>query len=159
MVLKRSFLKIKELNLIESMKSESMCRMIFQHFVQQRFVKCRPSFLGTFELDGYCKKHELAFEYNGIQHYQYVPYFHSSYSKFERQQENDQRKRDLCLRHGLILITIPPIYTIHTMPATTYFIHDQLLRAERTRSDVYMVNRCPRTALVNFAYNSPNSTF
>jgi len=125
------------------MRSEALCRYLFQYFTEQTFDKCRPKFLGGLELDGYCRKHEIAFEYNGIQHYRYTPYFHDSFCAFERQQERDQRKQDLCQRYGLVLMTVPYTYTPRNGTAMSYFVHGQLLRTERLRSQVYMVNRSP----------------
>ena len=125
------------------MRSEALCRAMFQYYVQEPFVVCNPSFLNKFELDGYCKKHEIAFEYNGIQHYRYTPFFHKSYKAFQLQQERDRIKNDLCKRYGLILITVPHIYNVRNALPMSYFIHHHLLKTEQIRKQNYMVNRCP----------------
>ena len=125
------------------MRSEALCRYLFQYFTEQPFPKCRPHFLGGLELDGYCAKHEIAFEYNGVQHYKYTSSFHKSYHDFERQQERDYRKKDLCQRYGLVLMTIPYTYSTRNGTAMSYFVHDQLVRTERIRNQLYMVNRSP----------------
>ena len=127
------------------MRSESLCRYLFQYFTEQSFTKCRPKFLGGLELDGYCSKHDIAFEYNGIQHYKYMSSFHTSYHDFERQQERDYRKGVLCQRHGLVLMTIPYTYNVRNKTAISYFVHDQLVHTERLRNQIYMVNRVPMT--------------
>jgi len=123
-------------------KSEEGCRMIFHHFVQRSFVNCRPHFLSGLELDGYCRTHELAFEYNGIQHYQYYKKYHRSYRDFERQLERDERKNRLCRQHGLILMTIPHTYAFYNLYPMSVFIYDSLLDAEKQRNQFYIVNRC-----------------
>lgn len=128
-------------------KSEEACRKIFQYFVQRSFINCRPSFLGGLELDGYCKSHELAFEYNGIQHYKYYPAYHKSIRSFEKQLERDHRKNKLCKEYGLILMTIPYTYTFHSIYPMAKIIHFHLVQAESTRSQTYMVNRCPSVFL------------
>ncbi len=55
--------------------SEEICRVIFEQIFQQKFIKCTPAYLqssfgGVMEIDGYCEKLNIAFEYQGIQHYQ-----------------------------------------------------------------------------------------
>ena len=95
------------------------------------------------ELDGYCKKHELAFEYNGIQHYQFYRSFHRTIKDFERVQERDFRKNKICKEYGLILMTIPYTFTFYNSLPMGNFIYQQLLEAERTRNEYYIVNRCP----------------
>ena len=123
-------------------KSETVCRSIFQYVVQYTFVPCRPSFLGQLELDGYCRRYELAFEYNGIQHAQFHPYFHRSYRDYECQLERDERKNRLCQRYGLLLMTIPHRYTHRRILPMTDFIARQLSNAEYQRGETYATHRC-----------------
>ena len=123
------------------MKSEETCRRLYQYFVQQRFINCRPDFLRGLELDGYCKKYELGFEYNGIQHYQFYPPFHRTKRHFEHQQERDYRKGVLCQRYGLHLMVIPYRYTFKT-PIIADVIYKELTEAERVRGETYIKTRC-----------------
>jgi hypothetical protein len=58
------------------------------------------------ELDGFCKELSIAFEHHGIQHYEFTPFFHQTPSKFERTQELDREKSELCQRHGVSLIVV-----------------------------------------------------
>lgn len=46
-------------------------------------------------------------EFDGRQHYEYVPYFHKTISGYKRQQEWDRRKNKYCLMHGIPLIRVP----------------------------------------------------
>ncbi len=46
-------------------------------------------------------------EFDGKQHYEYVPYFHKNYSGFLKQQERDRQKNRYCLMHQIPLIRIP----------------------------------------------------
>ena len=46
-------------------------------------------------------------EFDGRQHYEYIPYFHKNISGFKRQQEWDRRKNKYCLMHHIPLIRIP----------------------------------------------------
>jgi len=128
---------------MKGVRSEEVCRHLFQHFVQKPFISCKPSFLGKLELDGYCKFHELAFEYNGIQHYHWLKRFHYTKRDFERQLERDFRKRKLCKEYGLILCTIPYQFNNYTVYPMAKEIFRQLLLAESKRNEIYMINRCP----------------
>jgi hypothetical protein len=63
--------------------SERICRRLFEFiFPNHRFAKERPKWLTnpdtnrSLELDGYCDDLKMAFEYQGIQHYKFVPHHH-----------------------------------------------------------------------------------
>jgi hypothetical protein len=88
-------------------KREKECRRWFEHFTGIGFPKLRPVWLGGLELDGYCESLNLAFEYQGEQHYRYVEYFHKTPEELEKQTERDFRKQTLCQGRGVILIQIP----------------------------------------------------
>ncbi|MDN5215503.1 hypothetical protein QQ020_25725 [Fulvivirgaceae bacterium BMA12] len=59
------------------------------------------------ELDGYSKSLNFAFEYNGIQHYEYVSYFHKNYENFKLLKEKDYLKQKTCGEKGIKLLVIP----------------------------------------------------
>ena len=59
------------------------------------------------ELDGYAQSLGLAFEYQGHQHYEPVPYLYSNLDKFKQRQQDDECKRHLCVQHGVTLLEIP----------------------------------------------------
>lgn len=48
----------------------------------------------------------VAIEYNGRQHYSYIPYFHKSKKEFIDQQNRDIKKREYCKQNGILLIEI-----------------------------------------------------
>jgi len=49
-------------------------------------------------------------EYNCIQHYKYVPFFHKTKDSFYNQKYRDDMKRRLCRENGITLIEVP--YTV-----------------------------------------------
>ena len=53
------------------------------------------------------KKLICLIDFDGRQHYEYVPYFHKTYSGFLKSQERDRRKNKYCLMKGIPLIRIP----------------------------------------------------
>jgi hypothetical protein len=62
-------------------------------------------------LDIYLPEHDIAFEYQGYQHYS--PSSHSklppneAFIQFENQRDRDLEKRILCKQHGIRLYEIP----------------------------------------------------
>ncbi len=99
---------------IES-KGEAECRRVLQYLFKRRFDKARPDFLrnpvtgGHFnlELDCFDPELKIAVEYNGVQHYKYVPYFHKNKEAFLNQKYRDQMKRQKCKENGILLIEVP----------------------------------------------------
>ena len=49
-------------------------------------------------------------EYNGKQHYKYIPFFHDTLEDFKKQLRRDKEVRDYCERNQIKFIEIP--YTI-----------------------------------------------
>ena len=96
-------------------KGEIECRKVLTQLFKKPFRKERPDFLrnpvtgGNFnlELDCYNEDLRLAVEYNGIQHYKYVPYFHRNNDHFLTQKYRDDMKRRLCNENKVNLIEVP----------------------------------------------------
>lgn len=89
-------------------RSEETVRSIFEGEFKTSFQKQRLVWLNGLELDGYNEDLRLAFEYNGIQHYQYNNFFHKKdTTNFEKQQERDKQKLELCKQQNVDLIIIP----------------------------------------------------
>lgn len=90
--------------------SERTCRRILEFIFKVPFRKFRPVWLNKMELDGYNEELQLAFEYNGAQHYETVPYWHKTEDAFLKQKERDRIKAEKCSEHGVYVIRIP--YTV-----------------------------------------------
>ena len=96
-------------------KGEIRCREVLEKIFSRRFDKSRPNFLnnpvtgGNFnlELDCFNKELGLAVEYNGQQHYKYVPYFHKNKEAFYNQKYRDELKRRMCKDNNIVLIEVP----------------------------------------------------
>lgn len=95
-------------------KGEKECRRVLQKYFNKPFDKARPDFLrnpvtgGDFnlELDCYEESLGLACEYQGIQHYKYVPYFHKNKEAFLNQKYRDDMKKRICSQYGIRLIEV-----------------------------------------------------
>jgi hypothetical protein len=93
-------------------KTEEKCRKILKELTGFEFTKVRPFFLKYYtghnlELDGYNPLLNMAFEYNGVQHYKFCKFFHTSIEDFEEQQRHDNFKKERCRALGIKLIEIP----------------------------------------------------
>lgn len=102
-------------------KGELECRRVLQEIFSRSFAKDRPNFLrnpvtsngiesNNLELDCFNSELKLAVEYNGIQHYKYIPYFHKTKDAFQNQKYRDYMKREMCEKNGITLIEVP--YTV-----------------------------------------------
>jgi hypothetical protein len=83
-------------------------------------VHVRPN---SSKFDQYNDDLKLAFEYNGEQHYNFVPLFHTTERDLVKQKEHDNIKKECCKKHNVTLIVIP--YTVCTDDILDYMI-DQL---------------------------------
>jgi len=100
-------------------KHEKYCRKVFETLLNCEFPKVKPDFLRypetnyKLELDGYNPDLYLAFESNGIHHYEYHEHFHKGdVANFIKQQEHDRFKAQKCEDNGVFLVVIP--YTVNT---------------------------------------------
>lgn len=96
---------------------EEVCRQTLVEAFGKKFNKTRRlEWLKTaegarMEIDCYDEELKIGVEYNGAQHYTEIKQWHRDDSAFQRQQERDKVKRQLCEEHGLTLIEVP--YTVH----------------------------------------------
>lgn len=106
-------------------RGEAECRRVLQKYLQKPFPNCRPDFLrnpvtgGRFnlELDCYDDSLKLAVEYNGAQHYKYIPYFHKNKEAFLNQKYRDDMKRRICRENRVNLIEVPNTVPVEKIEA------------------------------------------
>lgn len=95
---------------------ERISRVYFELIFGRKFPNLKPQWLRNqrgylMQLDGYCEELNLAFEYQGHQHY-LSSHFHRSVDEFEMRKSDDELKKKLCRQKGVSLIEIP--YTIES---------------------------------------------
>ena len=94
-------------------KKEELCRGILEKTFGVPFPTVRPDWLVNpdtgkcLELDAYNSELNLALEYDGEQHYKFVPIFHKTPSDLNKQIERDAYKTRICKLHGIRLIRVP----------------------------------------------------
>jgi len=88
---------------------EELCRAILEALFGSRFPKgfffdwLVNDHGNQMESDGYCKEHNIAFEYHGIQHFKSVGRFKNN---LEQRQRDDKRREELYKEHGIKYIEI-----------------------------------------------------
>lgn len=95
-------------------KVERMCKEVLEEMFFCEFKKVRPPWLKAnrnhpLELDGYCSELNMAFEYNGDQHYKCISGWNTTEADLTSLQERDKTKKKICKDLGIRLIVIPPI--------------------------------------------------
>jgi len=111
-------------------KGERECRRVLEELFQRPFNSARPDFLRNtvtenynLELDCWNPELRLAVEYNGIQHYKFVPYFHKNNKEaFLNQKYRDDMKRRICKDEGIHLIEVP--YTVKIQDIENFIIQE-----------------------------------
>lgn len=94
---------------------EIRTRRFLETYFNKPFPKDRPDFMvnpvtgsrHNLELDCYNPELRLAVEYNGVQHYKFIPFFHKNREAFYNQRYRDELKRLRCKELGITLIEIP----------------------------------------------------
>ena len=116
----------------QTSKGEVICKNYVEYLFERPFIKCRPSFLyntvthENLELDCYNADLRLAIEYNGRQHYEYVPFLHgNSRTNFHNQKYRDEKKKEMCQKQGIYLITVPYTVPHDKIPS---FLKDEITR-------------------------------
>lgn len=110
-------------------KSENECRRVLQNiFIGYKFPNVRPEFMENnktkrrLELDCYNEKLNLALEYNGKQHYKYVPIFHKGdRNAYKSQKDRDELKKAICTLRNITLIVVP--YTVPFKDIERYIVN------------------------------------
>lgn len=102
----------------KSFSNEELCRSVFENVYGKSFPRVRPDILSNpltnhstnLELDGYNEELQMAFEYNGEQHYNSDHYLWKKEKDFLDLVLRDKIKKNLCEENGIWLIVIP--YTV-----------------------------------------------
>ena len=109
-------------------KGEQECRRVLEKYTGRSFSRERPSFMRNhisghnLELDCFNPDLKLAVEYNGEQHYNYIPHFHANRDAFQNIRYKDDIKKRLCSENGIRLIIVP--YTVPFSSIERYLLNE-----------------------------------
>ena len=76
------------------------------------------------------KEHKILIEYDGIQHFKYVEYFHKSYDDYTSNRNNDILKTTVALKRGFKIVRID--YTNDTKSSIIAHLSKALISEEST---------------------------
>jgi hypothetical protein len=111
-------------------KTEKLVKEIFERKFKANFEKVRPSWLhsgkGNMELDGYNENLKIAFEYQGRQHFEFVPEFHKTKREFLNLKRRDKLKKLLCKQEGIKLFIIKTVPTNSKPEKIISFINQEI---------------------------------
>jgi hypothetical protein len=127
--------------------NEEKCRFILEFLLQTEFKKTRQVLGNRLELDGYSEKHNLAFEYNGIQHFNKKKHFHSGRNSLEQTKKRDDLKENLCREKGIRVIYIPYFKAIHPEGLLGWIV------SELNRLNISLIKRPEDVSYENFPKN------
>ena len=85
---------------------ETLSRMILEHLINSKMPSSYLKSMNGLQLDGYCKKNKIAFEYQGYQHFTSESHYYDTGKQFKTQKERDTLKKELCIKNGITLIEI-----------------------------------------------------
>lgn len=111
-------------------KGETECKRVLEKIFNKPFNKVRPDFLrnqvtgntNNLEIDCFNDELKIGLEYNGRQHYDFIPFFHRNKETFYNQKYRDELKRIKCRDNGILLIEVP--YTIKIEDIEKYIKKD-----------------------------------
>src|SRR3990167_1271193 len=66
---------------------EEKCRLILEELTGEKFPKSRKILPNNLELDGFWEKLNIAFEFNGKQHYHFIEFFHRTEDNFKSRKQ------------------------------------------------------------------------
>ncbi len=122
---------------------EEICRSYFELIFRAQFPKKSPEWLRNpfsgrkMHLDGYNIRLQLAFEYNGLQHYEFIRPYHKTYQDLIEQQKRDVLKSEFCSENNVILITIPYTIKLYEMQGEIIYQYEELSGEELPRLPKY----------------------
>lgn len=107
-------------------RGERITRLFFEHVFGYKFPSIKPkwlinSFGNRMQLDGYCAELGIAFEHQGLQHYK-ISDFYKTKEAFNKRQNDDICKIDLCKLNNIKLFIIPQVPTVVNIDKLSDFI-------------------------------------
>jgi len=73
-------------------------------YLYPTFIKVEEEPIGGLRLDWYIPELRLAFEFDGVQHFEYSEFFHRNKFEFQRAQDRDYQKSFLCEQEGIAIV-------------------------------------------------------
>jgi hypothetical protein len=112
---------------------QELTRQIFEELFNAKFPALFPEWLRQkngykLQLDGFNPELKIAFEVQGVQHYQIGHVFSKSRQKFEQQKARDRFKKRQCKKMGIVLVVIPHLKAIKDINDFARLVEAQILK-------------------------------
>ncbi|MCG7346083.1 hypothetical protein MHZ92_18380 [Sporosarcina sp. ACRSL] len=107
---------------------EQKSRYLLEQLLGLEFKKTRKVLKRGLEIDGYNEKLKVGFEFRGIQHYQYVPYFHRTIRGYHELIKRNRDKESQCEQKEIKLLIIPYSVEEESDESLVHFIKSWLTR-------------------------------
>ncbi len=129
-------------------RREEICRNIIEYYFEKQFPKKRPKWLinskgNIMELDGYNEELGVAFEHQGLQHYEETEFFNRE-KDLATQKKLDREKREKCLEKEVFLLEIPYLIPVEELEKYILNLCDEnslarKIKREMTRDEILNV--------------------
>jgi hypothetical protein len=111
---KCDFIDYNMLNLeCKNSKCEKICNDIMKELYKnemfeniQRDTVLNNKIISLLKLNIYSDNLKIAIEYNGLEHYEFIHWFHKNEKDFNKQKKKDLSKKKLCVENGIKLINV-----------------------------------------------------
>lgn len=85
-------------------KGQDRLEEIIKTFLPMEKIEHEHCVGDRLRLDIFYPRYNIAFEYHGRQHFEYVEHFHKDIYGFQESIARDQKKEELCVEHGIVLL-------------------------------------------------------
>ena len=135
----------------KKLSSESKGETLLRLSLEELNIKYEKEYLIKDEIEGKNKNYvridyrlfynekEYWIEYNGMQHYKYIPFFeHEDDESFIKQRKRDQNVKEYCTKKGITLIEIP--YTYNTYDSILDILTKVIINGESPENIIIFPN-------------------
>lgn len=134
---------------------QKICKIIFETLFENDFICIRPEWLknengNKIELDGYCSKLNIAFEYNGDQHYYRAFNFQTDESLLKIK-KHDEIKKQVCKKLNIKLLIIKEIRPYNINKITKSVLN---IISKSYNIDINLINKITNEFIESKLYSS-----
>lgn len=85
-------------------RGQASLAAVIKKLLPREEIICEYPIGDRLRLDIFCPKYQLAVEYHGRQHFEYIEFFHKDAHGFDEHYKRDMRKVEICKERGIALV-------------------------------------------------------
>lgn len=85
-------------------RGQAVLTHLMRKLIPGETIICEHHLGDRLRLDVFCPKYNLAAEFHGRQHFEYVDHFHRNSDGFKTHKERDIKKEEMCRQQGIVLV-------------------------------------------------------